>query len=57
MKQEVLKNQFWTEQEFSISNNIFYGNEKYMLHAHTYYEFFMIDQRRPLYLITLKTED
>ncbi|MFA6714006.1 MAG: helix-turn-helix domain-containing protein [Victivallales bacterium] len=42
MARTVLNNLFWRGQDFSVASNIFYGNENFMLHAHTYYEFFMV---------------
>lgn len=38
----ILSEHFWTGLPFSLSSNIFYKNESFDAHEHSYYEFFMV---------------
>ncbi|MDD5599477.1 MAG: helix-turn-helix domain-containing protein [Victivallaceae bacterium] len=42
MARTILNDLFWQGQDFSVASNIFYGHENFILHAHTYYEFFLV---------------
>jgi len=38
----IENNQFWAELPFSVFSSIFYPQQKFLSHTHTYYEFFLV---------------
>ena len=39
---EIITENFWSGQEFSVGSNIFFGNENFTMHKHTFFEFMLI---------------